>query len=165
MNRSLSARTEQRIHRVFQISLLLKAAHSVIEIAAGILLFAVSTDGILRIVNLLTQEELLEDPRDRIANYLLRTARNLSVDDKSSAAFFLLSHGVVKLFLIIAVLRGKPWAYPAFMLALGGLIAYQSYQLLHVTSIGLAGLTVLDAIVLMLTWHEYRFAILARHHV
>ncbi len=164
MNRPLSARAERRIHRIFQISLLLKAAHSVLEIAGGILLFAVSTDTVLRIVDRLTQDELSQDPHDRIANFLLHAARNLSVDAKSSAAFFLLSHGAVKLFLIVAVLRGKSWAYPAFMLALAGLIVYQTDQLLHVTSIGLAALTVLDAIVLVLTWHEYRFAILARRH-
>lgn len=158
-------RAEWRIHRVFQISLLLKAAHSVLEIAGGNMLFAMSTDRILRTIQVLTQEELVEDPRDRIANYLLQAARHLSVDEKSAAAFFLLSHEVVKLFLIIAVLRGKPWAYPAFMLALGGLIAYQSYQLLYLVSIGLMALTFLDAIVLMLTWHEYRFAILVRRHV
>jgi len=47
----------------------------------------------------------------------------------------------------------------------GSSYAMSSYQLLHVISIGLAALTVLDAIVLMLIWHEYRFAILARRPV
>jgi Predicted membrane protein (DUF2127) len=75
---------------------------------------------------------LLQDPRDAIANYILRSAQSLSIDQKSAAAFFLFSHGIVKLFLIVAVLRNKPWAYPAFMTALGLPISYQSYKLLHV---------------------------------
>jgi uncharacterized membrane protein len=94
-----------------------------------------------------------------IANYILSSARSLSIDQKSAAALFLLSHGIVKLFLIVAVLRNKPWAYPAFMTALGLLISYQSYKLLHVFSLGLTALTILDGIVLVLAWHEYRFTL------
>jgi uncharacterized membrane protein len=151
------SRREARVHRVFQISLLLKAAHSLVEIIGGTLLAVVSQQAILRIANLLTQDELFEDPRDVIANYILSSARSLSIDQKSAAAFFLLSHGIVKLFLTVAVLRNKPWAYPAFMLALGLLISYQSYRLMHVFSLGLTAVTILDGIVLVLTWHEYRF--------
>ena len=147
------------MHRLFQISLLLKAAHSLLEIIGGVVLAVVPQEAILRIANLLTQEELLDDPRDVIANYILHSARNLSIDQKSAAALFLLSHGIVKLFLIVAVLRNKPWAYPAFMTALGLLISYQSYKLLHVFSLGLTALTILDGIVLVLAWHEYRFTL------
>jgi uncharacterized membrane protein len=99
-----ATRTQARIHRVFEIGLVLKAVHSVLEIVGGILLLAVSQERMLRIANLLTQEELLRDPHYRIA----------------------------------------------------ALITYQSYRLLHGLSIGLAALTVLDAVVLLLTWHEYR---------
>ena len=63
------------MHRLFQISLLLKAAHSLLEIVGGILLAVVPQEAILRIANLLTQEELLQDPRDAIANYILRSAQ------------------------------------------------------------------------------------------
>jgi uncharacterized membrane protein len=153
------SRREARVHRLFQISLLLKAAHSLFEIAGGILLAVLSQEAIPRIANFLTQEELLEDPRDVIANYILRSARSLSLDQKSTAAVFLLSHGIVKLFLIVAVLRNKPWAYPAFMIALGLLISYQSYSLMHVFSLGLTALTILDVIVLALASHEYRFTL------
>ena len=88
-------------------------------------------------------EQHLQDPRDAIANYILRSAQSLSIDQKSVAAFFLLSHRIVKLFLIVAVLRNKPWAYPAFMTALGLPISYQSYKLVHVFSLGVTALTVL----------------------
>jgi uncharacterized membrane protein len=151
-----AARKEARLHRVFQISLILKGLHSVLEIIGGTLLAVVSQEHILRIANLLTQEELLKDPDDRLAQYVLRAAHDLSTNAKAFAAFYLLSHGIIKLFLIIEILRNKRWAYPAFMVALGALIAYQSYKLLHGLSLGLAALTVLDAVVLVLTWHEYR---------
>jgi uncharacterized membrane protein len=51
------------------------------------------------------------------------------------------------------------WTYPAFMIALGLLISYQSYKLMHVFSLGLTALTILDGVVLVLAWHEYRFTL------
>jgi uncharacterized membrane protein len=65
-----SARTEARVHRLFLVSLLLKAVHSLVETFGGILLATLPQQAILRIASLLTQEELLEDPRDVVANYL-----------------------------------------------------------------------------------------------
>src|SRR5216684_1385357 len=106
---------EANIHRLFEIALLLKALHSLLEIVSGAVLAAVSTDSVLRIAKFVTQDELLEDPNDAIANYLLRVAQDLSVSSKATAAFFLLSHGAVKLVLVLSVMRGWPWAYPAFM--------------------------------------------------
>ena len=146
----------RRLHRLFQVSLLLKAAHSVLEISAGIVLAVVSREALLRLARRITQDELAVDPRDWIANTVMRSAQHLSLDQKTGASLFLLSHGVVKLFLIIAVLRNKPWAYPAFIAALGLLIAWQTYKLTLVFSIALFALTVLDVAVLVLTWHEYR---------
>ena len=147
---------ETDIHRIFELALFLKAAHSVIEIGGGVALLLTSTQAILAFADLLTRAELLEDPSDRVANYIFHTAEALSTADKSSAAFFLLSHGTVKLFLVGAVMLGKFWAYPTFMIALGGLIAYQTYQLAGGFSGPLLALTILDAVVLWLTWHEYR---------
>ncbi len=147
---------EANIHRLFEITLGLKAVHSLFEIISGALVAAMSTDMVFRIAKLVTQGELLEDPNDVIANYLLRMARTLSVSSKTAVAFFLLSHGTVKLVLVLAVMKGFAWAYPAFMVALGLLISYQSYQVWHVFSGGLAALTIVDVLVLLLTWHEYR---------
>jgi uncharacterized membrane protein len=116
----------------------------------------VSSDEILRIANLLTQSELLEDPDDLIANAVLGAANSLSVGSKGTAAIFLLSHGLIKLALVLAVLADFSWGYPAFIAALAALIAYQSYQLSHIFSLGLFVLTVFDVVVLFLTVHEYR---------
>src|SRR6266481_914956 len=55
---------ERRIHQIFQVSVLLKGAHALIECAGGIALAIVSTSTIANLVNALTQEELIEDPSD-----------------------------------------------------------------------------------------------------
>ena len=147
---------EALIARLFRAGLWLKALHSVAELASAAALYLVSGPAIVALARALTHHELLEDPNDMIARFLLQSAESLSVDRQSAAALFLASHGAVKLFLVVMVLREHRWAYPLFMLALALLIAYQSYQLVLGWSPWLAGLTVLDLAVLWLTWHEYR---------
>ena len=61
---------EQR-HRIFKVSVLLKGAHAVIECIGGLALALASTTRIVGWVNKLTQDELIEDPNDFIATYLL----------------------------------------------------------------------------------------------
>ena len=88
---------------------------------------------------------------------IMHSAEALSVPQKTAAAIYLISHGAIKLFLVIMVLRDKAaWAYPAFMIALALLIAYQSYQIALAFSLWMTVLTVFDAAVLVLTWHEYK---------
>ena len=147
---------ENAIRRIFRIGLFVKAAHSVLELVAAFALYAVPEAAIVDFTQRLTRHELLEDPRDLVANFLLRSAEGLSMNQKAAAALYLLTHGAVKLFLVIMVLRDKAWAYPLFMIALTLLIAYQAYQLSLGFSTWLAALTVFDLIVLALTWHEYR---------
>ncbi len=146
---------EIAIRRIFRWSLILKAIDSAIEMAAGAALYFVSYSAIVGFVHWLTRTELTEDPRDFLANWLMHSAEAFSVSRKDAAAVYLFSHGAIKLFLVIMVLREKDWAYPVFMAALVLLIAYQCYQIALVFSLWLAVLTVFDAVVLVLTWHEY----------
>jgi uncharacterized membrane protein len=147
---------KRQIHRIFEIALVLKALHSLLEIAGGFILAAVSTGTLLRIAKFVTHGELIEDPNDLVAKYILHLAQNFSLSTKAATVFFLLSHGIVKFVLVLSVMRGFPWAYPAFVLALGLLIGIQSYQLWHHFSLVLVVVTIFDLIVLALTWHEYR---------
>jgi uncharacterized membrane protein len=151
-----SPMNERRIHQIFQISVLLKGAHAVIESVGGIALYLVSTDTILAFVNRITQEELLEDPNDLLAKQLLRMAQDFSIADKSFYAFYLLSHGLVKLWLVVGLLRNRLWSYPASLVVMAAFIAYQLYRFSYTHSLGLIVLTIFDAFVIVLVWHEWR---------
>ena len=146
---------ERRIHQVFQLSVLLKGAHAAIECVGGIALALVSTSTIADLVNALTQEELIEDPKDFIATHLLTMAQQFSVGTKNFYAFYLLSHGAVKLLLVIGLLRNKLGSYPASLIVLGLFIVYQLYRFSYTHGIGLIVLTVFDIFVMGLIWHEY----------
>jgi uncharacterized membrane protein len=153
---------ERRIHQMFEISILLKGAHALIECIGGIALAFVSTDTITNLVNAFTQEELIEDPNDFVATHLLSLAQHFTVSTKHFYAFYLLSHGFVKVFLVIGLLRNKLWAYPVSLVVLGIFIVYQLYRFSYTHGLGLIVLTVFDVIVIGLIWHEYR---LVRHHL
>ena len=146
---------EHRIHQLFEVSIWLKGAHALIECVGGIMLYLVTTDTIASWVNLFTQEELIEDPNDFIASHLSQMAAEFSVASKEFYAFYLLSHGLIKLLLVIGLLRGKLWAYPASLAALGAFMVYQVYRYSYTYSPGLLALTVFDAIVMWLIWQEW----------
>jgi uncharacterized membrane protein len=152
---------ERRIHRIFEISILLKGAHALIECAGGILLAFISTQTITGLVKTLTQSELIEDPHDLVATRLLDFAQQLSVSTQHFYALYLLSHGAVKVFLVIGLLRNRLWAYPASLAALGLFVVYQLYRYSYTQSLGLVILTIFDMALMALIWHEYR---IVQHH-
>lgn len=147
---------ERRIHQLFEIGVWLKGAHALIECVGGILLYLVSTDAIASWVNAFTQEELIEDPNDFIAGYLSQMASHFSVASKEFYAFYLLSHGLIKLLLVVGLLRGKLWSYPASLAALGAFMVYQLYRYSYTHSFGLLVLTVFDLLVMLLIWQEWK---------
>lgn len=109
---------ERRIHQVFEVSILLKGAHAAIEFAGGIALALIPTSTIVKLANAITQEELIEDPKDFIATHLLALAQSFSIETKHFYSFYLLSHGAVKLLLVIGLLRERLWSYPASLIVL-----------------------------------------------
>jgi uncharacterized membrane protein len=163
IERRISARKAKSRELLFRISVFLKGLHAGLEIVGGIALLTVSPDFIIRLVALLTQDELAEDPHDVIANYLLDAAKHLSVSSKHFMAFYLLGHGVPKIFLVGALLRDKLWAYPIAVIAFAAFILYQLYRFTFTHSMGLIALSLFDLVVIWLIWLEYRALRLRGH--
>jgi uncharacterized membrane protein len=147
---------EEEIHQIFDITLILKGIHAIIEIIGGLLVYAVSAESVTRLVRFFIQGEISEDPRDAVANYFLRLARDFGGSSKAFAAFYLISHGVINGLVVIGLWKEKIWAYPVSLFVIGGFIIYQIYLLIVVGySIWLVLFTVLDVLILWLVWHEY----------
>ena len=153
---------EHRIHQIFRVSIILKGLHALIEIVGGLLFYFVSAQSILLWVNLLTQDELIEDPRDFVATHLLNAAEHLTGATQTFYAYYLLSHGLIKVVLVAGLLKEKLIAYPLSLIALGAFIVYQLYRYSYTQSFGLIVLTIFDLIVIILVWHEWQ---LLRKHL
>ena len=140
----------------FKVSVIIKGVDGALEIVGGLILLLVSPATIDQIVRSLTQHELSEDPRDFVARHLLHSAGQLTRGSTLFAAAYLISHGVAKVVLVVALLRDQLWAYPAMIVLLSAFIAYQLYRLSHRLTLGLTLLTAFDAFVVWLTWREYQ---------
>lgn len=143
------------LDRAFAAGIILKGLDGVLEVLGGLLLLAVKPSTIDRVTSALTQHELSEDPHDYLATHLLHAAGGLSGSSLRFGAAYLLSHGVVKVVLVGALLRNRLWAYPWMIAFLVAFIGYQVYRMTFAFSAGLLGLTVFDLAVVVLTFREY----------
>lgn len=148
---------ERDIRTIFRVSVALKGIDGVLETIGGFLLLFLSSAQLTGMANFLAQEELLEDPHGVIANLLHGTFQYFTGPAKLFGALYLVTHGVVKIVLIAGLLRDRLWAYPAAIWVFILFAFYQLYYLLQGYSFALLALTILDVIVILLTWHEWKY--------
>lgn len=148
---------ESTVRKIFDVLVVIKGVDGIFESFAGLVVLFVNRGAILSFSAFLTAHELAEDPHDFIANGIVQFASSFSADAKTFIAAYLLVHGAVKIFLVVNLLRGKLWAYPIAMGFLGIFLVYQIDRLLYGFSIWFFVLSIFDAILLFLVWHEYRW--------
>ncbi len=144
------------VHGAFLIGLISKTVNAIIEIASGLFLYFLNNDKLVQIAVALTHGELTEDPGDKISRFLIQAAQNLSVSGRIFDSMYLLLHGIIKILLVWALLRKKLFAYPLAILIFSIFIAYQLYRFAYNHSLWLVLLSVLDALIIILTWLEYK---------
>src|SRR5467141_479567 len=126
-----------RLHVAFQIGVILKGLNGLLELIGGILLLAFPPSAIQRFVVELTHNEL-------------------SRRAQTFAAIYLLAHGVIKAVLVYALLKDKLWAFPWAIGVFTAFGIYQIYRYVVQPSGWLIALTILDVIVIALTWLEWQ---------
>ena len=144
------------INNSFYLGIILKGLNGITEIISGALLFFISYEKISNLIQTVTQEELLEDPTDFIANNLLTFSKGFSVNSETFLSLYLLSHGIVKIFLVYCLLKNKLWAYPVSIIVFMSFVIYQIYRYTHTHSLGLIVITIIDIIIIVLTALKYR---------
>ena len=144
------------LHYLFEISVVLKFLNGVLEVVGGILLFFSTPQSLSRLATTLLTSELLEDPKDLVANTLLHAVQRLSANAQAFASVYLLVHGIVKVGLMIALWNQKLWAYPLASVILVLFTVYQVYLFSLSGSFFQLFLTALDVVILLLLWFEYK---------
>ncbi|MFT8314904.1 MAG: DUF2127 domain-containing protein [Clostridium sp.] len=143
-------------HKSFEIGILLKGINGILEIISGVLLIFLNPYRLSKLVVLLTYNELLEDPKDIIANFVMRSSLGFNLSIQHFGIFYLISHGMIKLFLVIMLWKKKMFAYPLTIFSLILFIIYQIYRYTFSNSVWLLGLTIFDSIMIILTFIEYK---------
>ena len=152
---TLQEKKAEYLHEAFTIGVALKGLNALLEIVLGIGLLLPIADRISALVLNLAQQELIEDPNDFFAMHVQKYSHLLSPDSQFFGSMYLLSHGIVKVFLVYGLLRGKMWSYPASIAVLILFILYQIIRWMSTHSIMLVLLTIFDLVVLWLIWREY----------
>jgi uncharacterized membrane protein len=145
----------KRLNRVFRVSILLKGLDGALEIIGGLVLLFVAPRSLQHLARWAVEHDLAGSPHDFVARHLLHSANELSASTTLFGAFYLLSHGIAKVVLVVLLLRNKLWAYPWMIALLVVFIIYQIYRFTYRPGPGLVILTVFDAFVAWLTWREY----------
>jgi uncharacterized membrane protein len=136
---------ERRVHQIFAVSVSLKGLHALVEIAGGVALYLLGSDRIARWLR----------PHEWVAQHF-------PASEQHFFAFYLLSHGLVKIVLVYGLLKERLWAYPASFVVFGAFIAYQLYRYSFTQDFVLILLSIFDLFVIALAVHEYR---LLRKHL
>ncbi len=151
-----NANRRSALHVGFELAILLKGLHAALEVVGGVLLVFLRPDTLSRWVRLLTQNELIEDPNDPIANMVVRAGAHYTVTSQHFGIFYLLSHGLVKIVLVLLLWRSKLWAYPLAVVVLAVFVGYQILRWTSTHSWFLIALSALDAVIVWLTLSEYQ---------
>jgi uncharacterized membrane protein len=144
------------LDKTYEIGILIKGFDGAMELLGALLLLVVPGRVINSLTHWLVDTELNHDPRDFIATHVLHFGTHLAQGHNTFAVLFLLTHGAVKVGLVLALLRQKHWAYPLALIALIAFLVYQVYLLVTQTTFGMAFLTVLDTIIIWLVWREWQ---------
>ena len=144
---------EHNLKKLFRIGTILKLIFATLQILSGILLLIISQNFITNWIMLLTQEELLEDSRDYLATHLLHFGTHFP---KLFIALYLLTHGIIKFFLLYGIWKDKRMAYPLSAVAFSFFLLYQLYRYLFIHSIWLLLLSIIDIVYILLLLHEYK---------
>jgi len=146
---------EKNIFRIFEFGLLIKGLNALIEILSGFFIWFVNKAFIITLFLNLTQNELSDDPKDYLANFIVNTASTFSTSSQSFFAGYLIIHGLIKIFLIVGLFRKKLWAYPVSIFIFTFFIIYQFYEYYLNSSPWLLFLTFFDILIVMIAIYEY----------
>ena len=122
----------------------------------GLAAVFITHDTLVYYVGLLTRNELLQDPGDAFANFLVNAAAGYSVSVAWFVAAYLLIHGVAKLLLVTGLLQRKLKVYPSAMIVFTLFVIYQIYEYVQTQHVSLLVLSVIDIVIVVLTYLEYR---------
>ena len=144
------------LSRVFHAGITVKGIDGILELIGGGLLWFIPLSRMDLFVRALCAHELSRDPDDFISTHLLHASAQIANSDPLFASAYLISHGLVKVVLVISLWMNQLWAYPLTIFVFSAFMAYQTYRFALTHSLAMLLLTLFDAVVVYLTWAEFR---------
>ncbi len=139
------------IHNLFEITVFMKGVNGFLEILIGSFFFLKKE----------TIQAIIFSPRYAFIHYIpishvMRRLDTLSLSTQYFIGFYFLFYGIVNIFLVVSLLKGRLWAYPTSIVFHTLFIVYQTYRSILHSSIFLLSVSIFDAFLVMITWLEYK---------
>lgn len=143
--------------RLYTFSILAKGFDGTVELLIGIwlLLWPASLHGLLEHMYGVeagwhsTLGHLMAQGTERLDHELYGGVLTMAI-------LFFISHGVIKLILVYALIKRIMWAFPWALGALGLFLVAQVYVLWKQPTLGMAFLAFLDAAIIVIVWGEWQ---------
>jgi len=145
-------------HRVFLLGLLLKGLNAFVELVVGVVLLVVPLTTIRTWATAWVGWLATFVPPDwtpRLASFV----ESMAPGGVAFVAWYFLSHGVLKAFVIACLVRGKRWAYPFGIVVFMAFGIYQTWEYIRTGGVFYIVLDVLDLGLILLTAMEWRHAV------
>ena len=142
-------------HLAYIVTIAIKGFDGGIETLAGLLIWITGPQRLYHWAVRVTAPELGGNHEDT-AMAIRHGAEHLAINGAGFIVFYLLVHGLLKLGIALALLRGKGhWIFPVSALILCGFIAFMAEKLSHHFSGWLLGFALFDALTLALVLNEW----------
>ena len=142
-------------HRAYLAAILIKGFDGALEALAGLILVIAGPQRFFEWVIRLTAPEL--SGRHPALHALQRGAERLATGPHDFVIFYLLVHGLLKLGIVLALLRGGGrLLFPVASAILAGFVFYMSWRLIIRWSDWLLGFALFDLLTLALVLNEWR---------
>jgi uncharacterized membrane protein len=140
----------------FRTGITAKGVDGLLEITGGVLVWFLKPSAMGRALRALSLHELSRDRHDFIGLHLLHVSERLGHSAPLFPSVFLLSHGIVKVLVAIALWMNELWAYPLAIGVFATFSLYQVYRFTHTHATSLLVLTFADIVIIGLTAAEWR---------
>ena len=144
------------VHIIFKVGLILKGLFALNEVISGIVLIIVDPALLNQMIENAINNPVLLDPSGILMRFISAHVHAFSVDSIQFAIVYLITHGLLKLVIICLLWAKKQWAYPLSIIMFIGFIIYQMYHYMSSHSAMLIFLTVIDVIMIIVTYVEYK---------
>jgi len=145
------------LHWFFETGVVLKGINAVVEVAGGLALLLIPTASLQSWIRTVLNPLIRHDPDSFASRMGLRLVERLTDAGQDFAALYFLTHGVVKIFVVICLLRGWMWSYPLGVAVFAGFIGFQTWEFFAGShSWFMIAMNVLDLVLIALTLNEWR---------
>jgi len=151
----ITMRDGKILDKIFEWGVGIKGFFGIFELLGGVLFTFSGHKIFYNIIISMAQQEIIEDPDDFFANYLLQAAGNFSINSQIFASLYLIFHGVINVWLAVSLFKKKIWAYPWAVGLSAVFIIYQIYKYFHSFSVVLLLLIIFDILFACVIWIEY----------